>query len=143
MQHMPGAMASCALALGKLEVFEVRREAKTANLPRVSRPKWGVRWGAKNAHGFRLNLVGSSSTSSPSSFRLDLGAKADLYAQVGVEFMWLVEPEGHLIEAYQVANGAWLRLGAYSGQACVRIPPFDAIELELGPLWVTKLPEGD
>jgi Uma2 family endonuclease len=80
---------------------------------------------------------------SPSSFRLDRGAKADLYAKVGVEFMWLVEPEGHLIEAYQLANGAWLRIGAYSGQDRVRIPPFDAIELELGPLWVTKLPEGE
>lgn len=80
---------------------------------------------------------------SPSSFRLDRGRKADLYARFEVEYLWLVEPERHLIEAYQLAGGAWMRLGAYSGDERVRIAPFDAIELDLGPLWVTKLPAGE
>jgi hypothetical protein len=67
---------------------------------------------------------------------LDRGPKADLYARVGVEFLWLVEPESHLLEAFRLANGAWLRLGAWAGETAARIPPFDAIELELGPLWI-------
>jgi Uma2 family endonuclease len=75
---------------------------------------------------------------SPSSAQLDRGPKADLYAREGVEFMWLVEPLENLIEAFRRSDAAWLRLGAWFGEASARIPPFDAIELELGPLWVKK-----
>lgn len=75
---------------------------------------------------------------SPSSGRLDRGAKADLYAKVGVEFMWLGQPLENLLEAYKLVDGAWLRLGAWVGEVNARIEPFDAIELELGPLWVVK-----
>lgn len=77
---------------------------------------------------------------SPSSAILDRGAKADIYARVGVEYMWIVEPLENLIEAYTLRDGAWLRLGAWAGEVSVRIPPFDAVELELGPLWATKNP---
>jgi Uma2 family endonuclease len=75
---------------------------------------------------------------SPSSARLDRGSKADLYARNGVEFMWLVEPLGNLLEAYKLVDGAWLRLGAWAGDVSAAIAPFDAIELALGPLWVVK-----
>lgn len=75
---------------------------------------------------------------SPRSGRLDRGPKADLYARVGVAFLWLVDPEANLIEAFSRAEGAWLRVGAWGGDVSARIPPFDAIELELGPLWVKK-----
>lgn len=77
---------------------------------------------------------------SPSSATLDRGPKADLYARVGVEYLWLVEPIENMIEAYQLRDGAWVRRGAWAGEVSVRIPPFDAIELELGPLWATKNP---
>jgi hypothetical protein len=43
---------------------------------------------------------------------------------------------GGWIEAFRIEDGSWLRLGAWTGAAVARIPPFDAIELELGPLWV-------
>lgn len=75
---------------------------------------------------------------SPSSSRLDRGPKADLYAKAGVEFMWLIEPLENLVEAFALRDGAWLRLGAWFGETNARIAPFDAIELELGPLWVVK-----
>jgi Uma2 family endonuclease len=75
---------------------------------------------------------------SPSSGRLDRGPKADLYARAGVEFLWLVDPDVNQLEAFRLAGGAWLRLGAWAGAESARIPPFDAIELDLGPLWVTK-----
>jgi hypothetical protein len=68
------------------------------------------------------------------------GPQSDLYAQVGVEYMWLVEPIENLIEAYRREGDAWLRLGAWAGEVSARIPPFDAVELELGPLWVKKNP---
>jgi Uma2 family endonuclease len=77
---------------------------------------------------------------SPSSTTIDRGPKADLYARVGVDYMWLVEPLENLIEAYRREGDAWLRLGAWAGEVSARIPPFDAVELELGPLWVKKNP---
>lgn len=75
---------------------------------------------------------------SPSTQRIDRGVKADLYARAGVEFMWLVDPQAKILEAFKLVDGAWLRLGAWSGAASARIAPFDAIELELGPLWVDE-----
>lgn len=75
---------------------------------------------------------------SPRSAQIDRGPKADLYARVGVEYMWLADPEENLIEAFQLREGAWLRMGAWFGETKARIPPFDAVELELGPLWVMK-----
>ncbi|MEN9578741.1 MAG: hypothetical protein RJA70_1750 [Pseudomonadota bacterium] len=75
---------------------------------------------------------------SPSSGRFDRGPKADLYAQVGVEYFWIVDPDANLLEAFRLAEGAWLRLGAWAGEDTARIPPFDAIELSLGPLWVQR-----
>ncbi len=75
---------------------------------------------------------------SPSSAKLDRGTKADLYARVGVDYYWLVDPAETLVEAFRRVDEAWLRLGAWSGDAKVRIPPFDAVELDLEPLWVKK-----
>lgn len=78
---------------------------------------------------------------SPSSAAFDRGEKADLYARAGVSFLWLVEPLENLIEAFRLEGSAWLRIGAWAGSVEARIPPFDAVALELGPLWVKKNPE--
>ena len=77
---------------------------------------------------------------SPRSGRFDRGPKADVYAREGVGYLWLVDPELHLVESFVLVDGRWSRLGAWSGDGSARIPPFDAIELELGPLWVTRAP---
>jgi len=80
---------------------------------------------------------------SPRSTVFDRGPKAEVYARAGVEFLWFVEPLANLIEAYQLRDGVWSRLGAWAGDVSARIPPFDAVELELGPLWVIKNPDID
>jgi Uma2 family endonuclease len=87
---------------------------------------------------FTVRPVWACEVLSPSSAAFDRGPKADLYARVGVEFLWLVEPLGNQVEAFRLQESAWLRLGAWTGATSARIPPFDAIELELGLLWVTK-----
>lgn len=59
-----------------------------------------------------------------------------------MQFLWFVDPQQHVTEAFQRAeSGGWLRLAAWAGEEKARIAPFDAIELELAPLWVTKLEE--
>ncbi len=77
---------------------------------------------------------------SPSTAAFDRGAKADLYARAGVRFLWLVEPIENLLEAFRLEDGAWLRIGAWAGDIEALIPPFDAVSLALGPLWVKKNP---
>jgi Uma2 family endonuclease len=72
---------------------------------------------------------------SPGTARLDRGRKADLYASFGVEHLWLVDPEARHVEAFERRGAAWLRLGLFA-QVDARIPPFDAVELDLPSLFV-------
>lgn len=67
---------------------------------------------------------------SPGREAYDREAKARLYAEEGVPFLWLVHPDEAYVEAFELRQGAWSRLGAWS-RGTVRIPPFDlAIEVE-------------
>ncbi|MEM9696526.1 MAG: Uma2 family endonuclease [Myxococcota bacterium] len=74
---------------------------------------------------------------SPGTTKHDRGPKADVYAREGVEHLWLVDPLAKLLEAFALSGDEWRRLGAWSDEAAVRVPPFDAIVLELAALWVT------
>jgi Uma2 family endonuclease len=72
---------------------------------------------------------------SPSNFRHDRGRKSDLYAAHGVGHLWIVDPLERLLEAYALQSGRWLRLAAYDDTVTARIPPFEAIELDVGELF--------
>ncbi len=63
--------------------------------------------------------------------------KRDLYAQAGVPYYWLVDPDARTLEALRLdlATRAWVELGAYNDAALARIAPFEAIELEVGRLF--------
>jgi len=50
--------------------------------------------------------------------------------------MWLLEPSDRTLEARQLRDGSWTIVGVGGGSDVVRIKPFEAIELELGRLWV-------
>jgi Uma2 family endonuclease len=76
---------------------------------------------------------------SPSTRRLDLGRKRDLYAEHGVAHLWIVDPEARTLEAFALTGGKWLLLATLDGEATVSQPPFDAIGFPLGELWP---PEG-
>ncbi|MFO7177858.1 MAG: Uma2 family endonuclease [Pseudomonadota bacterium] len=75
---------------------------------------------------------------SPGTAGWDRKQKANVYAREGVRWLWLVDPALELIEAFELSSGRWSRIGAWSGDDRGRIPPFDAIELELTPLWVRE-----
>jgi hypothetical protein len=40
------------------------------------------------------------------------------------------------LEVLSLVSGRWDRLALHEGRAKVRVPPFDAVELELGALWI-------
>lgn len=72
---------------------------------------------------------------SPSTSRMDRGRKFDVYAREGVRHAWLVEPLAKVLEVFELREGFWVRLAAYTDDAVVRVPPFEALELPLGLLW--------
>ena len=73
---------------------------------------------------------------SPSTEPLDRGAKLRIYARESVSYAWLVDPLRQSLEVLSLDSGRWKRLASHEGVARVRVPPFDAIELDLGALWI-------
>ena len=64
--------------------------------------------------------------------------KRNLYARSGVAHYWLIDPEARVLEALALREGSWFELGVYDDTATVRILPFDAIELEIGRLFLPR-----
>jgi Uma2 family endonuclease len=75
---------------------------------------------------------------SPSTERMDRGAKVRLYAAAGVSQAWLINPLQHTLEVLRLSAetpGQWTSLAVFKDEDRVRAQPFDAIELELAALW--------
>ncbi|WP_425334860.1 Uma2 family endonuclease [Myxococcus stipitatus] len=74
---------------------------------------------------------------SPSTEVVDRVKKKRIYAREGVEHIWLVNPNARTLEVFRLSGGQWVELGTYSGDERVRAEPFEALELELGVLWLS------
>ena len=72
---------------------------------------------------------------SPSTRRLDLTDKRDIYGACGVGHLWLVDPDERTLEAFERRDGAWVLIAAIAAEAEVRIAPFDAVAFPLEALW--------
>jgi Uma2 family endonuclease len=72
---------------------------------------------------------------SPARRRRDRIQKADLYLRSGVPHYWIADVDDRTLEAYLARDGVWLRLGAWTDGDCPRVPPFDAVELDVGGLF--------
>lgn len=72
---------------------------------------------------------------SPATQRLDRMKKMPAYAEFGVQYLWLVDPIARTLEAFQCDGGRWVLLGNFVEDGMIRVPPFDAAEIDLGALW--------
>jgi Uma2 family endonuclease len=71
---------------------------------------------------------------SPRHERRDRVTKADLYLRSGVPRYWVLDVDGRTLGAHAAREESWLRLGAWTDGDAPRVPPFDAIELDVaGP----------
>ncbi|MFO7566562.1 MAG: hypothetical protein R6X02_28220, partial [Enhygromyxa sp.] len=52
-----------------------------------------------------------------------------------VGWVWLVNPILRTLEVLENSEGSWVLRQSSLGDAIVRAPPFDAIELSLAELW--------
>jgi Uma2 family endonuclease len=73
---------------------------------------------------------------SDSTRRHDLRTKKPFYAQVGVPYLWVVDPDAKLLTARRLEGGSWVELGVWADETGARIPPFDAVELDVSEWWV-------
>jgi Uma2 family endonuclease len=72
---------------------------------------------------------------SPSTEAVDRADKLPIYAREKVEHVWLLDPRVRTLEAFALEPGGYRLLGVWRDNAKVRVPPFDAVEVELGGFW--------
>jgi Uma2 family endonuclease len=76
---------------------------------------------------------------STSTADVDRNEKMPIYAGEGVQHAWLVDPTARTLEVYVLGRGRkWGPATLHRDKARVRVPPFDAIELDLSALWATR-----
>lgn len=75
---------------------------------------------------------------SPSTVKLDRTQKLEIYAESGIPWAWLLDPIARTLEVFQLVNGHWQLEAACADDIRVRAAPFDAVELELGALWLPQ-----
>jgi len=72
---------------------------------------------------------------SPSTARIDRGAKLQLYARHGVPYYWIVDPEARSIEAYVLSEGVLGVAGRLAGADRGSLPPFPGLPIAVATLW--------
>ena len=75
---------------------------------------------------------------SPATAARDRVHKRNLYARSGVPHYWLIDPEARVLEALALRDGTWVETGVYGDTSVARIAPFEAIELEVGRLFLPR-----
>lgn len=65
----------------------------------------------------------------------DLVTKRGYYARIGVNHLWYVDPDVRSLAVSRLAEGHWLELGVFGGDARVRAEPFEDVEIDLGAWW--------
>jgi Uma2 family endonuclease len=72
---------------------------------------------------------------SPSTRTIDRVTKTQLYAQHGLPFLWLVDPDTRTVEAFVLQHGRYALAAAATGPAPVDLPPFTGLGLVPDRLW--------
>lgn len=58
------------------------------------------------------------------------------YARHRVTWLWLIDPGAKTLEVFRRESDRWARLGSYRENDRVHAEPFDAVEIDLSPLWL-------
>jgi len=79
---------------------------------------------------------------SASTERRDRTVKMRIYAEAGVPHLWLIDPRLQILEAFELNEARWLKIGAWNSDDEVRAAPFDAVSFSLADLWPLDPPLG-
>ncbi len=67
--------------------------------------------------------------------RYDRLEKRDIYAGLGVPFLWFVDPDEKMLEAFELKDGRWLLLATRANDDEIAIAPFAEVPFSLSNLW--------
>jgi Uma2 family endonuclease len=73
---------------------------------------------------------------SPATETIDRVKKLRIYAREGMSHAWLLNPVLQTLEVLNLQSQRWTLVATHEGNAKIRAEPFDAVELELGALWI-------
>ena len=73
---------------------------------------------------------------SPFTETIDRTKKLGIYARERVPHAWLLDPLRRVLEVLSLESGTWASGATHEGRGKVQAVPFDAMELELGALWI-------
>ena len=73
---------------------------------------------------------------SPSTAGVDRVKKLPIYAREKVDHVWLIDPIAKTLEVYLRQNDGWFLLHTFAGMGTIRAAPFEAVEMDLGSLWL-------
>jgi len=71
---------------------------------------------------------------SPSTARLDRDRKMKLYAEYGVPYYWIVDPETRSVEAYTLTGTAYALAARLTSEPAA-LPPFSDLTLDPASIW--------
>jgi Uma2 family endonuclease len=72
---------------------------------------------------------------SPSTAALDRTRKMHHYARAGLRHLWLLDPAPETVEVFRLDGEGWRLVSSVAGAVKLRAEPFDAVELDLAPIW--------
>jgi Uma2 family endonuclease len=72
---------------------------------------------------------------SPSTENYDRGIKREIYAEAGVDYIWLIDPRSLALEAFKLQEKKWVLIATVIIGQEVSIEPFDAISFPLSILF--------
>ena len=77
---------------------------------------------------------------SASTEKCDKGAKRNIYALYGVQYLWFVDPRGRTLEVFTRQEKNWLLTHTFFDADMVCAPPFAELKFSLGLLWPFDAP---
>ena len=75
---------------------------------------------------------------SPSTFRVDRVQKLSIYLREKVDHIWFIDPVAMTLEVLERKDNRWMIAATHAGNTLVRAAPFEAIEIDLGSLWLPE-----
>ncbi len=65
----------------------------------------------------------------------DQGDKRAVYQRVGVAWYWIIDPLNRILNVYRHTTDGYLLETSVGDRGVARLPPFDAVDLDLGALY--------
>ncbi|WP_394824290.1 Uma2 family endonuclease [Pendulispora albinea] len=80
---------------------------------------------------------------SPSNTAHDRVTKRRIYARHQVRHYWIVDPIARTLETLTLEGERWVDAGTFDDSETARVPPFEAVELPIGRLFLPRSEAND